>query len=56
MLEVTYLLGTLQTVDSEKLSKNKDIPQNLVILSVPGDFSRKPPIEGTLLHIYMYLQ
>ncbi|XP_031407088.1 methyltransferase-like protein 2 [Punica granatum] len=38
-------------VDSEKLPKGRDIHDNQVMISVPGDYSRKPPIEDLVLEL-----
>ncbi|KAF5202678.1 Methyltransferase-like protein, partial [Thalictrum thalictroides] len=36
-------------MDSEQLSTSKCLPENQVIISIPGDYSRKPPIGELLL-------
>lgn len=36
----------LQARNSECLSRFKAIPDNQVFISIPGDYSRKPPIGG----------
>lgn len=47
MLLLIYLLPYyFQAVDSECLSRLLPIPDNQVVISVPGDYSRKPPIGG----------
>lgn len=51
-LLVTYLcvvcpIYVLQGEDFEKLSIQRDIPDNQVMLSIPGDYSRKPPVQGS---------
>ncbi|KAM7517154.1 hypothetical protein LguiA_006737 [Lonicera macranthoides] len=38
-----------EAVDSECLSRLPPIPDNQVVISVPGDYSRKPPIGELLL-------
>ncbi|CAL8099847.1 unnamed protein product [Prunus armeniaca] len=48
------LLGLVhgKVTDSKQLSSTKPIlPDNQIMLSIPGDYSRKPPIAG-LLHEY----
>ncbi|XP_052190704.1 methyltransferase-like protein 2 isoform X2 [Diospyros lotus] len=39
----------LKAVDSECSSRFKSIPDNQVFISIPGDYSRKPPIGELLL-------
>lgn len=36
----------LQAVDCDRLSRLKPIPDSQVFISMPGDYSRKPPIGG----------
>ncbi|EXC07303.1 Methyltransferase-like protein 2 [Morus notabilis] len=38
----------LKAVDSNSMSRIKAAPDNQVIISIPGDYSRKPPIGGLL--------
>lgn len=41
------LLGFfLQGMDSEYQSRLKPLQDNQVIISIPGDYSRKPPVGG----------
>ncbi|XP_024027773.1 methyltransferase-like protein 2 isoform X2 [Morus notabilis] len=37
-----------EAVDSNSMSRIKAAPDNQVIISIPGDYSRKPPIGGLL--------
>ncbi|KAK4782447.1 hypothetical protein SAY86_016549 [Trapa natans] len=47
----SLLLGycSRKSGDSEKLSIDRAIPDNQVILSIPGDYSRKPPVQDLVL-------
>lgn len=47
-------VGTSQVTDSKQLSSTKPIlPDNQIMLSIPGDYSRKPPIAGDILIILL---
>lgn len=37
-----------QNGDSEGLLKQNPLPDNQVFISVPGDYSRKPPVGGSV--------
>lgn len=37
-----------EVLNSDNMSKIKTVPDNQVIISIPGDYSRKPPIGGLL--------
>lgn len=45
----------LQGVNSEYESRLELLQDNEVIISIPGDYSRKPPIGGIRFLIFKYL-
>lgn len=50
------LLGFfLQGMDSEYQSRLKPLQDNQVIISIPGDYSRKPPIGGIRFLRFKYV-
>ncbi|KAM4121912.1 hypothetical protein ACJW30_01G041300 [Castanea mollissima] len=38
-----------EAMDSKCLSKSKPVQDNQIIISIPGDYSRKPPVGGLLM-------
>ena len=45
----TCAFDPLQAMDSKCLSKSKPVQDNQIIISIPGDYSRKPPVGGTFV-------
>ncbi|XP_074380868.1 methyltransferase-like protein 2 isoform X2 [Apium graveolens] len=43
-----------EAVDCDRYSGLKPIPDNQVFISVPGDYSRKPPVGGSLILCIIY--
>lgn len=43
-----HFVMSLQDTHSGNLTRSNPIPDNRVFISVPGDYSRKPPIGGNL--------